>query len=123
MKDINNLKEKIIEAIDVRFASFETKIDARFEVSEKKIGEGFNVIDERFNTVDNRFIGIDNRFDVMDKRFDNMGNRVGGFKKGIVEEFDKRMRYQGVLLERIENKVDAFGDNLVLLLGEGGQTR
>ncbi len=55
---------------------------------------------------------MDARFSSFEEKIDSKLER---FKTGIVNEFDKRMRYQGVLLERIEEKVDTFGDGFNML--------
>ena len=76
--------------------------------------------DEIIEAIDGRFEAferkMDGRFDSFERQFEGkIDIKLESFKRGIVEEFNKRMRYQGVLLERIEDKVDMFGDRVEML--------
>ena len=91
MGNKKTLKDEIVEAMVGRLDSFGKKLDGRFRLFEEKM-------DGRFGSFEQK---LDNRFE--------------DFEKKMVAEFDEKTRYQGILMERIEGKVDSFGEELEMI--------
>jgi len=73
----------ISDLLGVRFDEQDKKIDARFDIVDKK----FEEIDKRFDAVDKKFEEVDKRFDVVDKKFEEVDKR---FDKQE-QNFDKKL--------------------------------
>ena len=86
MENEKALKDEIVEAIDER-------LDARFEVFEKKIERKFQAIDERFNTLETK----------MDDGFRHQGVLI----EKMQDDIDTLVDGQEMLHERIDRVLGA----------------
>jgi archaellum component FlaC len=101
--------DRRFDAVDQRFEAVDQRFDAvdqRFDAVDRR----FDAVDQRLDRMDRRFDGIDERLDGMDQRFDGIDLRLGALDQKVDEKFDESKRYFGVLVERLEGKLDLIAE-------------
>jgi tetrahydromethanopterin S-methyltransferase subunit G len=99
----------------------EEKFNARLDITDQKIDDVLNAVnqfashtEERFQKIDTRLDGMDKRFDGMDKRFD----RVDGRLDGVDDRMD-RMETTMVTKDYLDDKLaDLKGDIITVVRKE-----
>jgi septal ring factor EnvC (AmiA/AmiB activator) len=74
--------------------------DDRLDVLNRRVGEGFDLVDRKFELVDRRFAQVDQRFAQLDQRLDQIDDRLG--------------RVEG-RLDKLDGGIDRINENLMAL--------
>jgi len=85
-------KKSLMEEINARFLSMESRFDSKLDAMESRFIGKFNAIDSKFDVIDSKFDAIDSKFDAIDSKFDAMNSKFNAMDTHF-NSIEKRLSF------------------------------